>query len=165
MELINKPKPEKGFGTAGNGPGSTANTESSHCCQCFVMTDPLSSANINVRYDCIDMFPVEWPTAGIEGHRSECGILLEIWRTGGLVQTSVPIPKGSWVELAPTDRAIQAHVIGCEKDDYRFLVVVPVGQNSIRQIVPANATVRRISGATARRSREGGAVQTAHLNP
>jgi hypothetical protein len=93
------------------------------------MTDPLSSANIDDRRECLDMFPIKWAVEGIEDQCSEDGILLEIWGTGGLVQTSVPIPEGSWVELAPTGRTIQAQVIRCEQDDYGFLVHVSVNQD------------------------------------
>jgi len=92
------------------------------------MTDPLSSANIDVRYECLDMFPIKWSNAGIEEHDSD-GILLEIWRTGGTIQTNVPIPEGSWVELAPTGHTIEAQVICCEQDDYGFFVSVSVNQN------------------------------------
>jgi hypothetical protein len=92
------------------------------------MTDPLSSANIDVRYECLDVFPIKWPNAGIEEHDSD-GILLEIWRTGGTIQTNLPIPEGSWVELAPTGHTIEAQVICCEQDDYGFIVSVSVNQN------------------------------------
>jgi hypothetical protein len=94
------------------------------------MIAALSSANIDVRYECLDMFPIKWLPAGIEDPGSECGILLEIWRTGGLVHSSVSIPEDSWVELAPTGRTIQAQVTCCEQDDhYGFLVRVSVSPN------------------------------------
>jgi hypothetical protein len=80
----------------------------------------------DIHHQCLDMIPIKWSVSGRGDHCSESGILLEIWRMGGLFQTGVPIPTGSQVELAPSGRTVQAQVTSCEKDDYGFLVHVSV---------------------------------------
>jgi hypothetical protein len=101
-----------------------------------IMTDPVSSANIDVRYECLDMFPIKWASEGIEKQCPDGGILLEIWKTGGIVQTSVAIPTGAWVELAPKGRhTIQAQVTCCEQDDYGFLVSISLNQSQYENCV------------------------------
>jgi hypothetical protein len=94
------------------------------------MTDTLLSANLDVHYECLEMFPIKWPSARAGDPGSDCGILLEIWRTGGLFHSGVPIPEDALIELAPRERAIQAQVSSCEPDDhYGFLVQVSVNPN------------------------------------
>lgn len=73
---------------------------------------------------CLDMFPIKWFVSGRQC--SDSGILLEVWRRGGLLQTGEPLPVGSQVVLAPTGRTIQAQVTRCEQDEYGFLVHVSV---------------------------------------
>jgi hypothetical protein len=94
------------------------------------MIDALLPANIDVHYKCYDMFPIKWPPVRIEDPCSDCGILLEIWRAGGLVHSGMPIPEDSLIELVPRGRAIRAQVTSCEPDDhYGFLVQVSVNPN------------------------------------
>jgi len=90
-----------------------------------MMTEVAFHANIEARYECIDVFPIKWYQDGSTSRHSQ-GILLEIWRTGGLLQTCVPLPEGSPIELAPTGHAIQARVARCDQDDYGFMVCVSV---------------------------------------
>jgi hypothetical protein len=78
----------------------------------------------DIRHQCLDMIPIKWFVSGQQC--SESGILLEIWRMGGLFQTGVPLPAGSRVELALTGCTVQAEVTGCEQDEYGFLVHVSV---------------------------------------
>jgi hypothetical protein len=83
------------------------------------------------------MFPIKWLADGIENECPDGGILVEIWKTGGIVQTSTAIPTGSWVELAPNSRhTIQAQVTGCEQDDYGFLVSISVNQSQYQNWFP-----------------------------
>ena len=85
--------------------------------------------SFDIRHECLDIFPLKWPITGTKDECSDCGILLEIWRTGGLFQTGVPIPVGSRVEFALTGRTVQGQVTGCVQDEYGFLVHVSVHQN------------------------------------
>jgi hypothetical protein len=97
-------------------------------CLTKIMTAGFVTANTDTRYECLDLLPINWrPANGDQG--SECGILLEVWRTGGLVQTSVAMPEGSWVELAIPGGALHGRVTRCEQDDYGFLVSVLVDRN------------------------------------
>jgi hypothetical protein len=93
------------------------------------MNIPSSSPKIDVHYECLDVFSIKSPSAGIEDHGLESGILVEIWRTGGMVQTSLAIAEGSWVELTPAGRTIAAQVTSCEQDEYGFLVSVTINQD------------------------------------
>src|SRR5580658_6729408 len=78
----------------------------------------------DVRHQCLDMIPMEWSVSGRQC--SESGILVEIWRTGGLLQTSAPLPADCQVQLELTGRTVQARVTSCEQDDYGYLVQVTV---------------------------------------
>ena len=94
------------------------------------MVDPLSPKNFDVHYKCLDMFPIRWSEEGLENKRSTYGILLEIWRTGGLVQSRMSIPEGSSVEFDVPGRTVQAQVTGCQPDDhFGFLVSVSLNQD------------------------------------
>jgi hypothetical protein len=85
--------------------------------------------SFDTRHECLDMFPLKWSVTGTKEECSDCGILLEIWRTGGLVQTGVPIPVGSRVEFALTGRTVQGQATVCIQDEYGFLVQVSVHQS------------------------------------
>jgi len=93
------------------------------------MTAASALAHIDTRYECLDLFPIHWGSSETMGGNSDSGILLEIWTTGGLVQTSVPIPEGSRVDLELPAGTIQALVTGCEQDDYGFLVALLIHRN------------------------------------
>jgi len=67
------------------------------------------------------MMKVSW--SGSEGlPQSECGILLEIEPSGGLLQTSVAIPEGCDVTLTNPQGQVHGHVISCQQDDYGYTV-------------------------------------------
>ena len=107
------------------------------------MVDPLSPKNFDVHYKCLDMFPIRWSEEGTEDQRSEAGILLEIWKTGGLVHTSMSIPEGSSVELEPSGRTVQAQVTGCQPDDhFGFLVSVSINHNQYDNWFPESYSPR-----------------------
>ena len=70
---------------------------------------------------CLDLIKLSW--AGTRGSReSDCAILLEIEPDGGLLQTTVAIPCGSEITLNTGQRPVQGQVIGCEQDDYGYIV-------------------------------------------
>jgi hypothetical protein len=56
----------------------------------------------------------------------DCAILLEIWDSGGLLQTSNSIAEGSIVDLASPQGPVRATVSSCEADDYGHLVEITV---------------------------------------
>lgn len=91
------------------------------------MTDPLLVTGINIHYRCLDLFPIEWTATGSGKRSSESGILVEIWRAGGRIHTSVTMAEGTLLEFAPAGQTIQGQVDGCEPDDtYGFLVTVSI---------------------------------------
>jgi hypothetical protein len=92
--------------------------------QTLPVVDSTLPDTFDIPHQCLDMFPIKWLASGRQC--SDNGILLEIWRRGGLLQTSEPIPAGSTVLLALTGRAIQAQVACCKQDEYGFLVHVSV---------------------------------------
>lgn len=65
---------------------------------------------------CLDLFRVEHPL----GH--DCAILIEIWDTGGLLQTNVAIPENSAVHIPSIAHGVSAKVVSCQQDEYGFLV-------------------------------------------
>jgi len=76
---------------------------------------------------CMDMVHVDWePEAGQS--LSESAIMLEIWERGALLQTSLPIPKGSSITIGATRDTIAAEVSACERDNsFGYLIEVNVG--------------------------------------
>src|ERR1700690_3539899 len=73
------------------------------------------------RQFCLDMMKVSW--MGTDGFKkSECGIILEIEPTGGLVQTTVAIPTSLQITLDTGQGLVQGHVTSCEEDAYGYIV-------------------------------------------
>jgi hypothetical protein len=90
------------------------------------MTAAFATAHTDTRYECLDMFPIHWGSPAERSINSDSGILLEIWNTGGLIQTSAALPEGSQVEMELPAGTIHGLVTGCAQDDYGFLVAVQV---------------------------------------
>ena len=78
------------------------------------------------RYACLDMLPISWESLTAATNRCQCAILLEIWSSGGLLQTGMAIPEGSVLTISAPGGSVHAHVSYCEQDDYGFLVHVAV---------------------------------------
>jgi hypothetical protein len=74
---------------------------------------------------CLDTFQVE-SLRGRPLH--DCAILLEIWDTGGLLQTNVPIPVGTSLRIPSLGAGVCAEVVSCEQDEYGFLVEMKIDQ-------------------------------------
>jgi len=73
------------------------------------------------RQFCLDMLKVSW--VGTDGSKkTDCGIILEIEPTGGLVQTTAAIPCSSEITLDTGLGLVQGHVTNCEEDAYGFVV-------------------------------------------
>jgi hypothetical protein len=80
-------------------------------------------------YLCLDVLRLS--CKGASRAFCDCAILLEIWDTGGLVQTSEAIAKGSVVDVAPPqgavpDGSVRAIVTSCKADDYGYIVEIEV---------------------------------------
>ena len=73
---------------------------------------------------CLDLLQVTWELPAAKS--SECGILLEIWRSGGLLQTSAAIPEGSVLTMPAAGGLVHAEVRSCTQDDHGFLVQIRV---------------------------------------
>ena len=70
---------------------------------------------------CLDMVKVSW--LGTDGcKKSDCAIILEIEPAGGLVQTTVAIPRSSEITLKTGLGLVQGRVTTCEEDAYGFIV-------------------------------------------
>jgi hypothetical protein len=92
-----------------------------------IMSDTLSSENFDRHYNCLEMVPINWSPSDAGDPGSDNGIVLEVWRTGGLVHSCLPMPKDSLIELVPGGRIIQAQVSSCKPDEhYGFIVQVSV---------------------------------------
>jgi hypothetical protein len=76
---------------------------------------------ISQRNFCLDMIRVSW--VGPNGLRkSDCAIILEIESAGGLIQTTVAIPRRSEITLDTGLGLVQGQVTTCEEDAYGFIV-------------------------------------------
>jgi hypothetical protein len=82
----------------------------------------LGSADFLQRhYACADMVRIDYESA------SELAILLEIWESGGIVQTSFPIAAGSSIAIAVEKTQVTGEVIKCERDhDFGYLIDIDV---------------------------------------
>lgn len=72
---------------------------------------------------CLDMVCVSWASGSLKAY-SECAIVMEIWRTGAILQTDAAIPPDVVVTLAAPSGPVHAKVSECTQDDYGFLVEV-----------------------------------------
>jgi hypothetical protein len=78
------------------------------------------------RHLCLDMLRASWKTSQANDAHSECAILMEVWRSGGLLQTSLAIPEGSKLAIEVDGRSRPATVSHCGQDDYGFLIEIAV---------------------------------------
>src|SRR5438477_2423062 len=68
---------------------------------------------------CLDMLCVSWSSGTVRAS-SECAIVMEIWRSGAILQTDAAIPKDAVVILAAPAGPVHAKVSDCLQDDYGF---------------------------------------------
>jgi len=72
-------------------------------------------------YACADMVRIVCEST------SELAILLEIWESGGVVQTSFPIAAGSAIAIAIEKTEVAAQVTKCEADhDFGYIIDINV---------------------------------------
>lgn len=72
---------------------------------------------------CLDMLRVE-SVVGAGSQFHDCAILLEIWSSGGLLQTTIAIPEHTRIYLPSVSGGIEAEVECCAQDAYGFLVQI-----------------------------------------
>jgi hypothetical protein len=82
---------------------------------------------VEQHFNCLDMLHIR--TAGDHQLPCDCGILLEIWPSGGVLQTDKPLGTGEKFTIQLAAGEIEAEVQGCEEDMYgcyiRFAVDNP----------------------------------------
>jgi hypothetical protein len=84
------------------------------------------------RFACLDLCDFRWSrTVAADPEGSEFAILLEIWHSGGLFQTSNAVPEHSTVTIVTGNGSVKGEVRSCEQDDYGFLVEVRVAEPQI----------------------------------
>jgi hypothetical protein len=73
---------------------------------------------VEQHFNCLAMLSIE--TAGNRQRQCECGILLEIWSSGGVLQSDTPLEKNEkfLIHLARTE--VEAEVQNCEQDIYGY---------------------------------------------
>jgi hypothetical protein len=74
---------------------------------------------------CLDLFQIA-SSPGTGKPFCDCAILLEIWDTGGLLQTNVAIPCGAEISIPSIGGGIQAKVVSCQQDDFGYMVEILV---------------------------------------
>jgi hypothetical protein len=110
------------------GPGKALSTRPSRLCRlwwlnCYSVGVPAVLSDEH--FLCLDILCVSWSSGPVRAS-SECAIVMEIWRSGAILQTDAAIPKDAVVTLAAPAGPVQAKVSDCSQDDYGFLVeVVP----------------------------------------
>jgi hypothetical protein len=76
---------------------------------------------------CLDMLRVESASGSAQPFH-ECAILLEIWDSGGLLQTSMAIREETIISIRSIADGLPAKVVSCEQDDYGFLVKIAISE-------------------------------------
>ena len=81
-----------------------------------------------IHYDCLDLCDFSWRGARAHVAGSESAILLEVWHSGGLFQTTQAVPRRSKVRIgsASSGKAVEGSVHSCREDAYGFLIEVHV---------------------------------------
>ena len=75
-------------------------------------------------YLCLDVLRVSG--TGASKTSCDCAILLEVWDSGGLLQTSDAIAEGSVLDVTSSHGPVRATVNSCKADDYGCLVEIAV---------------------------------------
>ena len=71
-------------------------------------------------FNCLDMLCIR--TAGNRGPQCECGILLEIWPSGGVIQLDSPLEKSEKFLIHLGGAEVEAEVQICEEDIYGYYI-------------------------------------------
>ena len=71
-------------------------------------------------FKCLDMLHIA--TAGNREQQCECGILLEIWPLGGVLQLDTPLEESEKFFINLHGEQVEAEVQNCEEDMYGYNV-------------------------------------------
>jgi len=77
------------------------------------------------RYFCLDMFDVTFEDSG----DSESAVLLEVGRSGGLLQVDHEVASGARLSLLAGGHRVCAQVRRCSSDDFGYLLDFEVDTN------------------------------------
>lgn len=80
---------------------------------------------VEKHYQCLDMVEASWRQPQGELAK-DCVVVLEIWKSGALLQTSTAAPVGSVVSFEAGGRMVEALVSDCEQDCFGYMVTVDV---------------------------------------
>ena len=72
------------------------------------------------RYFCLDMLEARFASA--PPVQTSDAILLEVWHSGGILQTGVPVQPGTSMLLSPSKRSVRGRVLSCLQDDYGYVI-------------------------------------------
>lgn len=79
-------------------------------------------------FSCLDLFWISW-TPALGGRQCTYGALLEIWPSGGVIQTDRSIGIGEAFLISVPGAQLEARVAGSDQDEYgcylRFEVTDP----------------------------------------
>jgi hypothetical protein len=65
----------------------------------------------------LDVLPISW-TSNSGAEERVCGTLLEVWPSGGVIQTEEPIAKGETFKIGVNGTQLEARVENYEQDEY-----------------------------------------------
>jgi len=119
------------YGGSRNGGGVSPDYEFrsefwSRSCLCKIQMGSMNAySKAAERVQCLDMLWLEsLPGAAKPFH--DCGILLEVWVFGGLLQMNTAMPEDTLISIPLLGKEISAKVVSCKQDDYGFLVQLAI---------------------------------------
>jgi hypothetical protein len=84
-----------------------------------MLAPPPARDAFSVGYFCMDLLRVSW---GQSPSQSESAVLLEVWNTGGLMQTEAALPADSSAVLTFSGGVARCRITSCAQDDYGYLI-------------------------------------------
>ena len=76
------------------------------------------------QFYCLDVVHIQTsPASRLE---CDCGVLLEIWHSGGVIHADEPMAKGQKFTISVDGRQVEAEVQGSQQDEYGFYLAFKV---------------------------------------
>lgn len=76
------------------------------------------------QFYCLDLLPIQtFPATQLE---CVCGILLEIWPSGGVIHADEPMAKGQKFIISVNGSQVEAEIESSEQDGYGFYLAFKV---------------------------------------
>lgn len=76
------------------------------------------------RFYCLDLLPIQtFPANQLE---CVCGILLEIWPSGGVIHADEPMVRGQKFTISVNGSQVEAEIESSQQDDYGFYLAFKV---------------------------------------